>query len=71
MSYDNILVNKPSYEKACGFCVDEIFNLTPFACHKFWVHQFWQKPAWKDEEYQFFKETYPEYETLMNLQCQE
>jgi hypothetical protein len=55
MSYDNILVNKPSYEKARGFCVDEIFNLTPVACHKFWVHQFWQTPAWKNEEYHFLK----------------
>jgi hypothetical protein len=35
--YDNIIVNKPSYEKALEFCVGEVYNNeTTLAVHQFW-----------------------------------
>jgi len=38
--YDNIIVNKPSYEKALGFCVGEATTLNNLE-NMFAVHQFW------------------------------
>ena len=39
--YDNILVNKPSYEKALCFCVGEVYNNeTTLAVHQFWPCDF-------------------------------
>jgi hypothetical protein len=52
-NYDNISVSKPSYEKACVFCVGEVFHEEPFACHQFWPWHYY-----KDSEC----------ELLMNLQ---
>lgn len=56
-NYENINVKKPEYNKACTFCVDEVFNDTPFACHKPWLHP----------HYELLKIKYPECEILKNL----
>ena len=59
--YNNIIVNKPEYNKALMFCVDEVYNEVAFACHKPWFHF----------HYQTFKTIYPEVEILKELQCVE
>lgn len=56
--YDNIEVNKPEYNIATTFSVDEVFSELTFACHKPWVHN----------HYNIFKNIYPECEILRNLQ---
>jgi hypothetical protein len=60
-NYNNIIVNKPEYEKALTFCVDEVFSEISFACHKPWVHN----------HYEIFKLLYPEIEILKSLQYEE
>ena len=60
-NYNNIIVNKPEYEKAITFCVDEVFSKISFACHKPWVHN----------HYEIFKHLYPEVEILKNLQYED
>lgn len=60
-NYEEIIVNKPEYSKACQFCVDEVFSEITFACHKPWVHKHYTK----------FKNVYPECEILKSLQCVE
>jgi Protein of unknown function (DUF5672) len=62
-NYNDIPVNKPNYEKATMFCVDEVFVEPAFACH-----QPWFKPHYRLAEYHVFKEKYPECEILQNLQ---
>jgi hypothetical protein len=57
-NYEGIDVNKPTYEKAKMFCVDEVFNEITFACHKPWVHA----------HFNAFKQIFPESEELQNLQ---
>ena len=59
--YEGIDVNKPTYEKAKMFCVDEVFNDFTFACHKPWVHN----------HFNIFKQIFPESEELHNLQYME
>jgi len=56
--YEGIDVNKPDYDKAKMFCVDEVFNEITFACHKPWAHN----------HFTHFKQIYPESEELYNLQ---
>jgi hypothetical protein len=56
--YDGIDVNKPPYEKAKLFCVDEVFSDVTFACHKPWVHR----------HFEIFKQIFPESEELYSLQ---
>lgn len=36
--YENIIINKPSYELAKMFCVDEVFSPVTMACHNNWRH---------------------------------
>lgn len=36
--YSNVLVKKPSYDKAKTFCVDEVFSDYSVGCHRVWVH---------------------------------
>jgi hypothetical protein len=57
-NYDNIVVNKPEYQKALTFCVDEVFNEAPFGCHKPWTHR----------HYEQLVNLYPEIKTLQDLQ---
>jgi hypothetical protein len=57
-NYDNIVVNKPEYQKALTFCVDEVFNEVPFGCHKPWTHG----------HYEQLVNLYPEIKTLRDLQ---
>ena len=56
--YPDITVKKPEYNKACSFCVDEVFSEITFACHK----------PWLPNHYNHFKQFYPEVEILKNLQ---
>jgi len=60
-AYDNINVKKPEYNKACTFCVDEVFSEVTFACHK----------PWFPKHYDLFKQYYPEVEILKSLQAVE
>jgi hypothetical protein len=53
-----IQVNKPSYEIAKLFCVDEVFSPIAMSCHKPWFHA----------HYEQFKVLYPEVELLRALQ---
>lgn len=40
-NYDNILINKPTYEKALEFCLGEAYNYeTTLAVHQFWPGDF-------------------------------
>jgi len=57
-NYENIIVNKPEYELATTFSVDEVYNHNTFACHKPWTHN----------HYELFKQYYPEVEELRLLQ---
>lgn len=59
--YDNIDVKKPEYNKACTFCVDEVFSELAFACHQIYIKPF----------YETFKNLYPEIEILQSLQYNE
>lgn len=56
--YHGIEVNKPTYEKARMFCVDEVFNNIALACHKPWSHN----------HFILFRHIFPESEELYNLQ---
>jgi hypothetical protein len=57
-TYDGITVKKPDYNKACQFCVDEVFYHYTFACHK----------PWFPKHFLEFKKIYPESEILYSLQ---
>jgi hypothetical protein len=64
--YDNILVNKPSYEKALSFCVGEVFNDDKTLA----VHQFW---PWdykiKDNTHHFYHNLIKKYNDCAMLLC--
>ena len=71
-NYNNILVNKPSYEKAITFCAGEVFTTYAFACHRFWPHDYeTNRLNYHHHHYNILIQNYPECEILMNLQCEE
>jgi hypothetical protein len=71
-NYDNISVNKPSYEKAMTFCAGEVFTTYSFSCHRFWPHDYETNRAnYYHHHYNILMKNYPECEILMNLQNEE
>lgn len=60
-NYYKMELNKPSYELAKIFCVDEVFSLFTIATHKPWCHS----------HYAEFIKIYPECEVLRSLQFEE
>jgi len=68
--YDNIIVNKPSYEKALEFCVGEVYNNeTTLAVHQFWPWDF----KMKDNPNHFYHnliKKYPDCGILLSLQSE-
>jgi hypothetical protein len=70
-NYDNILVRKPSYETASKFCVGEVFNETPFSCHRYWPHDYYKDDLHQHHYYRYLNERYPECKLLMSLQFEE
>ena len=57
-NYEGIRVNKPSYEMAKTFSVEQTFSNHTFACHK----------PWLERHYEQFKLAYPIVERLRELQ---
>lgn len=66
--YDNIQINKPSYEKALTFCVGEAYNNeTTFAVHQFWPYDF-RSNNHPYHCYHRIMKKYPDCATLLSLQ---
>jgi hypothetical protein len=69
--YDDIIVNKPSYEKALEFCVGETYNnQTTLAVHQFWP---WDYKI-NDNADHFYHNLIKKYSVcgmLLSLQCEE
>ena len=56
-----IPLNKPSFDDAKVFSVESVFYKSPFGIHNCWKHL-------TQEEMDYYTETYPEIQTLINLQ---
>jgi hypothetical protein len=70
-NYGNVLVNKPSYEKAMRFCVGEVFCEDSLAYHRFWPYDYNNYEIHENHYYHGLIQKYTECEMLMNLQCEE
>jgi hypothetical protein len=70
-NYDNVLVNKPSYEKAMQFCVGEVFCEYSLAYHRFWPYDYNNFETHQNHYYHGLKQKYPECKMLMDLQFEE
>uniref|UniRef100_A0A6C0JFE9 DUF5672 domain-containing protein n=1 Tax=viral metagenome TaxID=1070528 RepID=A0A6C0JFE9_9ZZZZ len=67
-NYNNILVNKPSYEKALCFCVGEVYNnQTTLAVHQFWPWDYKIKDN-PNHYYHTLMKKYSDCKNLLSLQ---